>query len=325
MGPASTLLEVMGCLLASSAVSLPARLNRPEYLFRPSAVIRRLRAGRDGIGASETVEDFALPWSRTISVFPDELGHSVMVSGVFDLCVTESIHRLLDKGDFAVDVGANVGYITSLIATRIGPEGSVLAFEPHPKVFELLERNVARWNADDATGALEARRLAISSEAGIGHLNVDANSASHMGLASLREGAEGGAPEDYEVELARLDDLVGDRKVQLLKIDVEGHELEVLRGAESLLSDSHVRDVVFEDHGIYPTPPMTFLEERGMTVLTLRHSLLGPLVHPVQEGPAPPGWPGPNYLATLDPDRALARLSPRGWRSLNRPKTRQAL
>jgi FkbM family methyltransferase len=259
-----------------------------------------------------------LRWGQTITVFPDHLGRALIIGGIVDLPLTESIHRLLDPGGVAADVGANIGYVTGLMATRLGPGGTVLAFEPHPTVFELLERNVTRWNEDPSIATVEARRLAVSNEPGRGRLSGGGETNVHMGLASLRNGAETGGPSDFDVELAKLDDLLGERRLELVKIDVEGHEREVLEGAEKLLAERRIRDVVFEDHGMYPTPAMTLLEELGMSVFTLKHSLLGPRAHPAREGPAPAGWPGPNYLATLDPARASARLAPRGWRSLGR-------
>jgi FkbM family methyltransferase len=298
------------------ALSLLTRINRPEYVFRPDAAIRRIRLGAKLPGGSGAIRDVKLRWGQTIDVFPDHLGRALIIGGIVDLPLTESIHRLLDPGGLAVDAGANIGYVTNLMATRLGAGGRVMAFEPHPTVFQLLEQNVTRWNADPSIGKVECRRLAVSNESGSGRLSGGGDVNTHMGLASLRNGAEAGRPDDFDVELETLDDVLGDGQPDLIKIDVEGHEWEVLEGAGKLLAERRVRDVVFEDHGIYPTPAMTLLEEHGMTIFTLTHSLLGPRLRPVREGPAPGGWPGPNYLATLDPARASARLAPRGWGSL---------
>jgi FkbM family methyltransferase len=288
------------------------RLNRPEYLYRPRAVLKRLLGGGGASGANMTAR---LPWDQEITVFPDVLGRTLTTSGVFDPCVTETIHRLIEPGALAVDVGANVGYVTSLMAVRAGPHGRVIAFEPQPAVFEMLKRNVSGWWDDAGLAAVEARRLALSDRAGTGQLRSPGSSESHMGLSSLAR-TEGGGAETFEVELATLDELFKGQELQLLKLDVEGHEHAVLEGAEGLLGEGGVRDIVFEEHAIYPAPTMTFLEERGMTLFTLKHSPLGVRLHPIREGPAPPGWPGPNYLATIDAERALRLLRPRGWQSL---------
>jgi FkbM family methyltransferase len=297
-------------------MSVLTRLNRPEYLFRPGAVLRRLRGGgRENWDAGETA-DVRLPWGPEITVFRDEIGHTIIASGVFDLAVTEMIHRLLDAGELAADIGANVGYMTGAMASRCGPSGQVIGFEPHPTVFRVLERNAKRWDADAGMAGVEARRVALSEAAGTGRLRVEGDDESGFGLSSIEAPADAGESDSFEVELVTFDELFADRQPDLVKIDVEGHEHAVLQGGETLLERGAVRDIVFEEHAIYPAPSMTSLEQWGMTLFSLSHSLLGLDMRPIEEGPAPSTWPGPSYLATRDPERALARLRPRGWRCL---------
>lgn len=297
--------------------SLSRRINRPELVLRPGALARRVKLGLTGFEDEAGFSASQLPWDQTIELIPDLMGRNIRSAGVFDVCATEAVYRLLDEDGHVADIGANVGYFTNLIASRLGAKGRVLSVEPQAEVFAFLERNAGRWAGDPALAAIELHRAALSSESGSGYLKIPAARGFHTGLASLRDDGEGPAEGDQLVELKTLDELVGpDLELKLLKVDVEGHELGVLEGAERLLSDGRVRDVVFEEQSDYPTATMTLLEGHGMTVFTLDHTLFGPKVHPVTEGPAPKGWPGPNYLATLDPRRALDRLSPRGWRSL---------
>jgi FkbM family methyltransferase len=230
---------------------------------------------------------------------------------VFDPCVTEAIHRLIDPGDTVVDVGANVGYLTSLAAVRAGRYGRVIAVEPHPAVFELLRSNVESWSGDLA--AVELRQLALTDHSGTGTIVAGPLFEQNMGLAKLGEGDADGRL-SHEVELGRLDELVGDTEVGLLKVDVEGHETEVLGGAGQLLERGRVRDIIFEDHDPYPSEATAVVEEAGYRLVSLSNDLRGlRLQHPRDRGPAP-AWPGPSYLATIDPDRSIARLLPRGWR-----------
>jgi FkbM family methyltransferase len=254
-------------------------------------------------------------------VFTDGLGRNILATGIFDPTVTEAIHRLVDHGGLSVDVGANIGYFTGLLASRTGPGGAVIAFEPHPTVFPVLICNTNRWNADPGLAAIEARQIAISDQEGTGRLAARTGP-QQMGIATLRKPGEVGVPEDFQVETRRLDTLCQDRRIQLLKIDVEGHEYAVLKGAERLLEQQMIRDIIFEDFETYPTPAMTLLEENGLAVFTLDRSVLGPKMHPVQEGPAPQAWPGRNYLATLDPRRAITRLGANGWQSMHKKSSR---
>jgi FkbM family methyltransferase len=293
---------------------LPARLNdKPHYVFHPVRALRRARYGGPSDDGRYALA--SLSWGLPLEVHATEaIGYTILTTGVFDPCVSETMYRLIDPGDVVVDVGANVGYLTSLAAARAGSTGEVHAFEPHPEVFALLQANVALWSSA-GVAPVTTHRMALSDHEGTGELNVSVNFHENMGLASLSESpAQASADELVSVEVKRLDDVIGDRSVGLLKIDVEGHEPEVLRGAVALLDSGRVRDLVFEDHDPYPDASTRLVEDAGYRLFALSNDLFGVTV----EGPAERGemsaWPGPSYLATRDPERALARLRPRGWR-----------
>ena len=234
---------------------------------------------------------------------------------MFDPAVSETLHRLIEPADLVVDVGANVGYLTSLAATRVGPQGAVIAYEPHPRVFDRLRANAARWAMRPSIGQVELRSAAVSDRAGTARLACGPHFEQNMGLAALH--ADGEPTRDVElvaVPVERLDDAVGDRAIGVLKIDVEGHEPDVLRGAKRLLAAGQIRDIVFEDHDPYPDASTELLEAAGYHLIGLSNDLFGlRLLDPRHRGPLR-GWPGPSYLATQDPQRAIDRLRPRGWR-----------
>jgi FkbM family methyltransferase len=296
---------------------IPARINdKPQYVFHPGRLLRRglhgAGAGRDGAARTAVA---SLPWGLELEVDSREaIGFTILTTGVFDPCVTETLHRLIDPGDLVVDVGANVGYLTSLAAARAEGAGAVIAYEPHPQVFELLERNVARWRGRPGIAPVELHRAAVSEAAGTGELASGPRFHQNMGVASLHgRGPSTDQVSLVEVAVQRLDDGLAGRQVGLLKIDVEGHEPDVLRGGRGLLEAGLVRDVVFEDHEPYPDACTELLQGAGYRLFSLHNDLFGlRLVAPSDRGPTRP-WPGPSYLATRDPERALARLSPRGW------------
>jgi FkbM family methyltransferase len=296
---------------------LPARLKAPQYAFYPARVVRRVLEGHIGDVSPERVDETILPWAMPISIRPGEaIGHSIAVTGIFDHCVSETLYRLIDPGDRAIDVGANVGYMTSIMVKRAGRGGEVVAIEPNPELYPLLERNVARWRADPGAPAIETHEVALSDHDGSTALRVPALFARNQGRASIarREG-EGGADPWHAVGIVatrRLDALIGERAVGLVKIDVEGHEEKVLRGTVEHLRAHRIRDVVFE-HDRYPTLATSLLEDLGYSVLALDGSLFGPAVGPAASSPAWRGWEGASYLATVAPARALRRLGRRGW------------
>lgn len=136
------------------------------------------------------------------------------------------VHELLAPGTVAVDVGAWLGPWTRALSRRAA---HVHAFEPQPALAARLRRVVAP--------NVTVHEAAVGASPGVARLVIDhasgRDSLSH--LARTGEGSEGGATvEHVEVDVVRLDDLdLGE--VGFLKVDVEGHEGEVLDGAVGLL------------------------------------------------------------------------------------------
>jgi FkbM family methyltransferase len=290
---------------------LPQRFNKPQFIFHPQAGVRRvLEPLLRRLESRGEIREVPLRWGMTISIRQgDDIGRSITTAGVFDLCVSEVLLRLVSPGDLAVDVGANLGYMTSLMACRAGPRGRVVAFEPHPDVYPLLERNAESWRKIRENAPIDIRAVALSSRPGTGQLLASDDFETNMGVAFLGEpGAKG-----LLVGLDTLDRSFAGGNIGVLKIDVEGHELEVLRGAQGLLRSQRIRDIVFEDYGDYPTPVTDHLERYGYSVLSLDNNLVRLLVRPATDHAPRRGWEGPGYVATRDAPRALARLQRRGW------------
>jgi len=278
-------------------------LAKPAYLLRPQQVVLRARNRR----AQADPVVVRLPWGASLAVDRRELiGAGIARSGVHELPVTEAMWRLADRTDVAFDVGANVGYYTSLLAARTA---RVVAFEPHPVVAEQLARNVARWPSRDR---VVVDRRAASDASGGGTL-VEPESFTHNnGTAMLLTGA--GPAAGRAVATVVLDEVAGEDRIGILKLDVEGHELAALRGMDRALGERRVRDIFFEDHDALPTPASTLLVSHGYTLFAFHESLLG--VRLAGTDAPPPRWDAPTYLATADPDRAVSRVNPRGWHSL---------
>jgi FkbM family methyltransferase len=239
--------------------------------------------------------------------------------GVYDLVVSETIWRLLDPGETAVDAGAHIGYMTALMAAKAGPTGTVFCFEPHPDNFLDLSNNIAGW-LGNITAKVIPMPVALSSRRGSGQLEAPPAFATNRGISRLSaEGATGNSS-GTSVTVDRLDHVLPDSpQVGVLKIDVEGHEVEVLHGAEGLLQKRKVRDIVFEElSGSFKSPVAELLTSRGFAVIRLARSFAGPLLlHSDEAGFVAPYLP-PSFLATLEPERARSRLSPRGWNVLRR-------
>lgn len=267
--------------------------------------------------------DVHLPWDLTISVRPgDTIGRSICTYGVYDLATTESIFRLLDPGEAAVDIGANVGYMTGVMARRSGAAGQVICFEPCPSVFGELAVNLARWKSDIGLAEIHANQLAMSRANGEADLQIPVSFDSNHGTASLEaDPTSGPSVTTARVKVARLDEILAPTmEIGVVKIDVEGHEFGVLEGAEALLNSHRIRDIIIEEHGVYPTPAQSLLESHGYTLYRLSRTFLRPTLNPCDDSRTWDQHPVgvlANFVATLDPDRAQSRFSVAGWKALS--------
>ncbi|AXK81208.1 FkbM family methyltransferase [Pseudolabrys taiwanensis] len=136
------------------------------------------------------------------------------------------LKNLVSRGDTAIDVGANLGLYTRTLA---GLAARVHAFEPSPDMATMLRRTSAR--------NVTIHEVALSDGEGNAALRIP-RAGDHLthGLASLEPGAVGGQDVVVtDVSRKRLDSMI-DEPVNFVKVDVEGHELNVLRGATALIA-----------------------------------------------------------------------------------------
>ncbi len=154
------------------------------------------------------------------------------IEGTNEVPVQDALAELLAPGDVFYDIGANVGYFSVVAAGIVGSTGGVVAFEPVPVNALYVRRNAA---INDM--AIDVREQAVGERSGPGVLNV----AAYSGGSAL-EGVD--VPPDrvgtMTVEVVSIDDLVAARSVPpptVVKVDVEGGEMLVLRGMQRTLAD----------------------------------------------------------------------------------------
>jgi FkbM family methyltransferase len=265
------------------------RLSKPQYLFRPSQIIRRF----------STSDVVRTPWCE-MRVGDDSLGRGIARMGVHELAVSEVIWRLSEGDDLALDVGANIGYFTGLLAQRVR---EVIALEPNPLLWPLLTQNVGRWNRN-----IRLEPWAASDSKGRATLYLPPGEYhENQGTATLAAHPQAVS---YEVQTVRIADLLAGRRVGVMKMDIEGHEYPALAGAPLQAT----RDIVFEDQARPPSAVFTQLESAGFTIRGIAQRLTrAQLVEPNEMQPS---WDAPTYLATRDISRAERLMSKRGWRCL---------
>jgi FkbM family methyltransferase len=131
-----------------------------------------------------------------------------------------SLRPYLDRDDQVVDVGANIGNHSIYFAAQCGCR--VTAFEPNPMVYELLRLNIEH---NQLLSRIETHCTALGAQSGLGE--IDTSKAVHnLGAARVKPVPDG------TVRIERLDDALPRINPSLIKIDVEGMELEILHGAQ---------------------------------------------------------------------------------------------
>jgi FkbM family methyltransferase len=171
----------------------------------------------------------------------------LVLDGLWESHVTDWLQHTLEPGQVFVDVGANIGYFTLLGGGLVGPGGRVVAVEAHPRLSELLRRNVIinGLHRSVTTFALAAWSTSTDLE-----LHMRENFASNSSLGSA--GAEalarlGDTEEMVEVHAVALDDLLADvPRVDVIKVDVEGAEVHVFTGLARTLDANRDITIMFE-------------------------------------------------------------------------------
>ncbi|HVF70544.1 MAG TPA: FkbM family methyltransferase [Chthoniobacterales bacterium] len=291
-------------------------LLKPCYLFAPATLARRVYLHFSWPQSNRA--EVELPWGMQIEVnLNDMIGREIFKQRIFDLAVSECAWRLLEPQDRVIDAGANIGYMTMLFAARVGESGLVHAFEPHPRVRTLLERNVERISRRRQSGRVVVHPSALGDAPRNAQLIETDYFALNEGTAKIAAPAQTGegSVASHSVRVETIDALFADQSFALLKIDVEGFEAEVLRGAASLLGSQRVRHVIYEDHTLGGSGLAEVLSGHGYHVFSIGHGAFGPRLRQSGQGKVEidASWESASFLATLVPDKVNGLMSRKGW------------
>jgi FkbM family methyltransferase len=198
-----------------------------HFTSSPEYRARQVAEGSSGAAPVEVDVDDVV-----FRIDPDDfaIGPHLGRPGGYEPDVLATLQRALSPGDTFVDVGASFGYFSTRLGRHVGPEGSVVAFEPGPQNQSLLLFNLAA----NGVGGADVRQLALGAEPGL--------------FAYSRSGANGvvsrfgGDPNELAnhdlVRVSTLDRELAGRTVHALKLDAEGAEGLVLVGGREVLAES---------------------------------------------------------------------------------------
>lgn len=230
-------------------------------------------------------------FDRTLTLRLDLTEHmqsQIFWFGFYSRDIVKVLDRFLRPGMCFIDVGANIGEITLCASQRVGQNGRVYSFEPMPGIYSELVHNVTSNQISNVITV----PIGLSDRTGQATI-YDATSdfrdgSVHRGLATLYPMAARNTP-ILSVPLTTIDLFVTERhltSVDLIKIDVEGSELDVLRGAIDTIRAFHpsfileVQSETSISGGFAPSQVLDFLEALGYKFFIIgRHGKLKPIVN----------------------------------------------
>ncbi|HEX8143164.1 MAG TPA: FkbM family methyltransferase [Pyrinomonadaceae bacterium] len=188
-------------------------------------------------------------------------------NGYWESWITMALAQAVKPGWRAIDIGANHGYYTLIMADAVGADGAVLAVEPNPRLAELLKRNI------DVNGFPRSTRLlskAISDESAsrVTFVIPEGNRSMNGTLCGA------GAPGDkvFEVETTTLDEAVKDwPRVDFIKIDAEGAEEGIWRGMQRTLEQNPAITIIMEVNALKYRDPRAFIRQILDAEFSLRY------------------------------------------------------
>jgi FkbM family methyltransferase len=184
----------------------------------------------------QNIKDGAVNYSEFAGIDLSDVGRLV------DGYMIDFLIREIEEGDCIVDIGSNIGGMALLMSKLAGSSGTVIAFEPGPVSFALLNLNVAINNADNIT----IINKAVSSKSGTELLFICPTGESDNHVSPKFISYQDQARDSMKIETLCLDDFFeDDQQIDLVKIDIQGGEYRALQGMQKLLlSNPKIRCVV---------------------------------------------------------------------------------
>ncbi len=155
--------------------------------------------------------------------------------GTFEPATVKVLKRLVKSGDTALDIGANVGYLSLVLAKCVGNSGKVFSFEPDAKNFALLKRNL-ELNADCNITPISMAVSDSHQPIRLYHAKFDFNGGAHSMLPSEKHSSN-----FIEIPATTIDEFVNAhelKKIDVIKIDIEGAEMKAFNGMSETLHQS---------------------------------------------------------------------------------------
>ena len=174
----------------------------------------------------------------------DGMYNALYFTGFYEKNETLYFRNVIKPGEVVLDIGANFGWYTTLFSELVGKTGKIVSFEPVPRIYRELLENIA---LNDPLKNITAIQTSLGDREGTVTINTfQGLSHGHSSISTLGR-------EDYttcSVPMTTLDACIDDhlngRRIAMIKMDVEGAEMMVIRGAEQLLRNAADVRIMFE-------------------------------------------------------------------------------
>ena len=223
-------------------------------------------------GFTNTSEGFDL-W-----VDPNDeiLSRSVVYDKVWEPATSKLIKDVIHSGDTGIDLGANIGYFTILMANLVGSSGKIFSFEPAPLNFKILQKNVQQNHLENV----------VLEQSAVG----DTDGKIKLYLSNTNSGWHKVFPTqfiDYEVSeknidvnICSLDKVFANKKIDFIKMDVEGYEWNAIRGGKRIFEENHDIKLIFEffpmalrANGVKPDSILKYLLDVGFHIYVIDENM----------------------------------------------------
>ena len=179
--------------------------------------------------------DFVIIQNQKMFLDPKD-SLQLSLNGVYGEFETEIVKNEIKSNDVVIDIGAHIGYFTLLFAMLVGPKGKVFSFEPEPKNFELLKKNV---EINDYDNVITERKIVSDKNEKCTLYTFETSS----GANRIYKPNNKSNPKPIEVDSISLDEYFKNseflKKIKFIKIDVEGAEILILKSMKSLLKENN--------------------------------------------------------------------------------------
>jgi len=242
------------------SVGIMHRIDRSRLVIRAARWMRERITGSAIVVVTERID------GHQIGINSDYI--DLLKGQGYEKGTTRVFTELVKEGMNVVDIGANVGYYTLLAARRVGPSGKVYAFEPEPQNFKLLIENIQLNGYENVV----AVQKAVSNRAGTASLFLGLRGSGSHSLLSSRDYGK----ETIAIETVTLDEFFekeGSPAIQVIKMDIEGWEMEALDGMRKLIRLNSPLKMIVEfytggllSRGMSPLALTSKLIELGFTI-----------------------------------------------------------